>query len=489
MPEIVDQLPDDFLFGVACADHQCEAYDPAFPPDVWDWWEQRGMVPQPRGQAIDFWNRYPEYIRLARDLGCNAFRFSIAWARVEPRHGTFDPAVLDHYAKVAATVRDHGMEPVVTLCHYVWPMHVQWAGGLAGRDFPARFAEYTGQVSDALAPHVRYWLTFNEPNDLAVSHSQLNRRFPPSAPDWVSFRDQVSEMEALIRNIFLAHREARAVLRSASSGSSALVSMNSDVRGFPLVVRRLLNWWITHFFGSARAVRNYVGRLLSAQPAESVSSGLGQLARTLAILVDGDWCEMGALGRLPSYLCPAGCENQLDYLAFDFYYAVRWPWQIRRLSASIDGHFERAPVYAPALFDTIMYYDRLFKKAFPPHGKPILIAENGLVDQPSAYKARGQNPPASAVDRATYIRDHVHQVQRARAAGADVVGYLVWSLTSNREWGLRFGPASDFGLFGINLDNDSGLDHPALPLTLHPSAAAELYREIIRRRGVTGIDT
>lgn len=485
MPKRIERLPADFLFGVATADHQVEAYDPAYPLDVWDWWEQRGEVSQPRGRAIDFWNRYDEYLALARDLGCNAFRFSIAWTRVEPRPGVFDQAVLDHYAQIAAAIRAHGMEPVVTLCHYVWPMHVQWAGGLSGPTFAARFAEYVCHVRDALAPHVRYWLTFNEPDDLVVGHSILSRRFPPGAPAWVSFADQVTDMEALIRNVFLAHRDARAILRSGEGAAQALVSMNSDVRGFPIIVRRFLDWWVTHAFDSARNLRNFVGRLLSENPPQRNREGVSGFFRTLTILFNGDWCEMGALGQLPPFICPPGCEDQLDYVAFDFYYAVRWPWQMARLGASIDGHFERAPVYAPALYDVLVYFDQLFKKRHPPHGKPIIIMENGLVDQPGAYKRLGQNPPSSAVERATYLRDHVYQVQRARAAGVDVIGYFVWTLTSNREWGLRYGPASDFGLYGINLDADPALADRSLPVTLHPSPAVAAYREIIRERGVT----
>ena len=180
----MDPLPVDFLYGVATADHQCEAFDPSYPPDIWDWWEQRGEVPQPRGRGIDFWHRYPEYLQLTRDLGCNSFRFSIAWTRVEPRPGEYDITVLEHYAQLVQEIRELGMEPIVTLCHYVWPMHIEWAGGLAGWDFPNRFAAYVRHVRDALRPHVRYWLTFNEPNDLALTHSQLQRRFPPNAPAW-----------------------------------------------------------------------------------------------------------------------------------------------------------------------------------------------------------------------------------------------------------------------------------------------------------------
>src|SRR5688572_4362206 len=65
--------PRPFLFGVATADHQCEAYDPSC-PDIWDRWEREAGL-TPRGAATDFWNRYPEDVELARDLGCRAFRF------------------------------------------------------------------------------------------------------------------------------------------------------------------------------------------------------------------------------------------------------------------------------------------------------------------------------------------------------------------------------------------------------------------------------
>ena len=87
------RLPD-LLFGVATSDHQAEAYEPEF-ADFRDNWEKlQGQTP--RGKATDFWNRYPEDIGLARDLGCKLFRFSISWSRVEPRRGEFAAEVLDH---------------------------------------------------------------------------------------------------------------------------------------------------------------------------------------------------------------------------------------------------------------------------------------------------------------------------------------------------------------------------------------------------------
>ena len=70
------------LFGVATADHQCEAYEARW-EDIRDRWEREREL-TPRGRATDFWVRYREDVELARRLGCTAFRFSVAWARVEP---------------------------------------------------------------------------------------------------------------------------------------------------------------------------------------------------------------------------------------------------------------------------------------------------------------------------------------------------------------------------------------------------------------------
>ena len=68
--------------------------------------------------------------------------------------------------------------------------------------------------------------------------------------------------------------------------------------------------------------------------------------------------------------------------------------------------------------------------------------------------------------------------------GVDILGYFVWSLTSNREWGLRFGPGTDFGLYRVDLDSDPALGDHTRPLTVVASPAVEAYREIIRNRGV-----
>jgi beta-glucosidase/6-phospho-beta-glucosidase/beta-galactosidase len=100
------------------------------------------------------------------------------------------------------------------------------------------------------------------------------------------------------------------------------------------------------------------------------------------------------------------------------------------------------------------------------YSKEIFIVENGCVDVAD-----------KVVKREEYISQHIQQVQRARHDGVNVVGYVSWCITSNREWGLKFGPDSDFGLYHVDLDTDPELRRQA-------TLAATAYREIIQKGGV-----
>ncbi len=133
-----------------------------------NWEKLQGQTP--RGKATDFWNRYPEDIGLARDLGCKLFRFSISWSRVEPRRGEFAAEVLDHYRKVTQAVLAAGMVPLVTLHHFTWPVHVQERGGMTAEQFPQWYRAYVQKVVEAIGESIPYWITFNEPNLLVYGY-------------------------------------------------------------------------------------------------------------------------------------------------------------------------------------------------------------------------------------------------------------------------------------------------------------------------------
>jgi beta-glucosidase/6-phospho-beta-glucosidase/beta-galactosidase/ABC-type amino acid transport substrate-binding protein len=229
------------MFGVATADHQAEAFDPRY-PDIRDVWDERKKLTL-RGRATDFWNRYPEDVRLAKEMGCKAFRLSIAWARVEPEPGVYNDEAFAHYADVIRTVREAGMEPMVTLHHFVWPIHVESRGGLISPDFPSIFADYTTEVVKRLGKDVRYWVTFNEPSILLLGFIkpwwQPGYVFPPGLPPEATMSDQVEAVHQLMRNLFLAHTAARAVIKE--SNPQAMVGSNPSILGLPLWLHRLVN--------------------------------------------------------------------------------------------------------------------------------------------------------------------------------------------------------------------------------------------------------
>lgn len=233
------------LFGVATADHQCEGYEPRW-EDVRDRWE-REMKLVGRGAATDFWHRCAEDVELARGLGCTAFRFSVAWARVEPSPGVFDAAALDHYAALTEAIVAAGMEPVLTLHHYTWPLHVEDRGGMTAAEFPERFAAYTARVVRRLSGRVRWWITFNEPDQLVYGYLKPwfrgEYRMPPGLPAGAGSAEQMRCVRLLMRNLFLANARARAVIREAVPG--AMVSANPFVLGLPPLVQRFLDWRTT----------------------------------------------------------------------------------------------------------------------------------------------------------------------------------------------------------------------------------------------------
>src|SRR5215210_9250408 len=128
----VAHLP--FLWGVATSAYQSEGgYNGAGEPQTnWAWAERRGDVAA-SGKAAEFWSRYPEDFKRAQQLGLNAFRLGVEWSRVQPSTTSdplpgpppFDTAALDHYADMIGEARRCGLEPIVTLHHFV---HPAWLG-------------------------------------------------------------------------------------------------------------------------------------------------------------------------------------------------------------------------------------------------------------------------------------------------------------------------------------------------------------------------
>ena len=118
-----------------------------------------------RGEvACDFYHRYRDDVALMRELGLDAFRFSIAWPRVLPEgRGRVNEAGLDFYDRLVDELLAHDIEPFATLFHWDTPQALEDDGGWPARATAEAFAEYAEIVAARLGDRVRHWMTHNEP--------------------------------------------------------------------------------------------------------------------------------------------------------------------------------------------------------------------------------------------------------------------------------------------------------------------------------------
>lgn len=157
------KFPQGFMVGASTAAHQVEGNNVHS-----DYWLQENVehsqFVEPSGKAVDHYHRYEEDIRLMAEAGLNAYRFSIEWARIEPKQGEFDENEIEHYRKVIACCKENGVEPVVTLHHFTSPAWVISRGGWENEEVVDWFANYVQYVVKHLGSELRYICTINEAN-------------------------------------------------------------------------------------------------------------------------------------------------------------------------------------------------------------------------------------------------------------------------------------------------------------------------------------
>lgn len=391
------RVPDGFLWGAATAAHQVEGDNRAS-----DWWafEQAGRVPFRSGAACRHHELYANDFDLARGLGHNAHRFSVEWARIEPRPGRYDEEALDHYARVVAALRQRGLEPVLTLHHFTAPAWFTERGGWLADDGPRRYAAYVQRVVDRLAREVRWWLTVNEPTVWA-KHGYVTGDWPPGiAGDW---RSALRGIRAMGRGHRLAYRIIHGRRPDAMVGLA---------HSAPYVV--------------------------PSDPARA----LDRLAA---------WLRDLGLNRLPLALIGRPASRWLDFIGINYYNrnVVRWAPHGRALLVGEDddrprdGELRR---YSDIGWEIWPEGLERVLRAFAAYELPLLVTENGIATTDEAL-------------RVDYLASHLAALGRAMRAGVPVRGYLYWSLIDNFEWALGFAPR--FGLCAVDLATQARTPRPA----------------------------
>ena len=220
----VRSFPPGFLLGSGTSAYQIEGGTDidGRGPSIWDTFAALGGTRDGAdgARAADHRHRWGDDVALLRALGMPAYRFSVAWPRVQPAgRGPVSREGLDFYRRLVDDLLAAGIEPAVTLYHWDLPQALEDAGGWPARDTALRFAEYAGVVADALGDRVRRWGTINEPWCAAM----LGYAAGIHAPG----RTEPGAAAAAAHHLLLAHGLAVDVLRSRlPAGAEVSVTLN-----------------------------------------------------------------------------------------------------------------------------------------------------------------------------------------------------------------------------------------------------------------------
>ena len=385
------RFPDGFLWGASTAGHQVEGGN--VNADIWPLeWAQPSLFTEPSGDACDHYHRYAEDIGILADLGFNAYRFSLEWARIEPERGYISRAALDHYRRVLGACLDRGITPVVTYCHFTTPRWFAGGGGWSAPDAADRFGRYAEAATAHLGDLLGRVATLNEPNVIVML--QQTGVIP------------------------MGHGERTDIDGATDSADAGIGGYDPARYRMGLIGADVETMAAIHRAG-----------------AEAIKAGPGdaEVGWTLA-LVDLQATD-GAEERLEAVRTAA----QLDWL--DVSSADDWVG-VQTYSRTILGpdgvvpvpdgtptHQTGWEVYPEALGHTL-------RLAAARAGVPVLVTENGI-----------------ATDDDDLRRTHTESALRALAGciadGIDVRGYLHWTLLDNFEW--MAGYAKTFGLVAVDL--------------------------------------
>jgi len=419
-----------FLWGAATSAHQIEGGN-----DRNDWWDWEGLPGKIRngdrsGAACLGWQRYEEDLDLLKSLGLDAYRFSLEWSRIEPEPGRYDDAALEHYRRVLLACRARGITPMVTLHHFTNPRWFSALGGWEENGNLAHFVRYARLAGERYGDLVDLWITINEPEVLAL-HAYADGTWPPGVQDR-------SRTLVVIANLLEAHALGSAALRESDrvdadgDGAAARIgvakhwALLEPLR--PWLPLEHLSVWIQHHVFNVAVVRALCGG-----PIDLSIPGARPVRRRVDAL-----------------------QGSSDFLGVNYY--TRWMVQMFR---------DEARVARPGAVVSDLgweFYPEGLERALvscAAFGLPLYVTENGIADAGDRL-------------RPAFIRESLAALDRARGRGADVRGYLHWSLLDNFEW--DDGYSGRFGLCAVAFDK---ADRPRTP---RPSA--QVYAEESARRRI-----
>ena len=446
------RFPPGFAFGAATASYQVEGSVLADGrgPSIWDTFAHtpgRTRDGETGDVACDHYRRRDSDLDLMSDLGLRAYRFSVAWPRVQPNgRGTPNDAGLDFYDRLVDGLLERGIEPWVTLYHWDLPQALQDVGGWTNPDIVERMGEYAGIVAGRLGDRVRHFITLNEPRTHAFIGHAVGRH-APGLHGW-------NRALRAAHHAHLAHSAAVRAIRASAGGARAGVCHDvahvvpgTESEADAAAARRqdgaMHRWFLDPTFGRgypADMLDWYgqhelldgidIGAVSPAEPIDFLAVNFYRRERVVEAPVTADWGIGGkVLDRVGEHTAN-GWEI--------------WPDGLRAVLSRI--HAEYGPL-------------------------PLAVTENG-----ATFPDRvGIDGSVEDLERRDYLRRHVAALADARDAGVPVDAYFVWSLLDNFEWGEGY--AHRFGIVHVDFATQRR----------RMKASGLWYRDLLRAPGSEGL--
>ena len=403
---LADRFPRGFVWGVATSAYQVEgaAHDDGRGDSIWDEFCRRpGAIKDGSSgeRACDHYHRIDEDLDLIASLGANAYRFSIAWPRVQPLGaGAWNERGFDFYDRLVDGLLERGIAPYLTLYHWDLPQALQERGGWADRETTARFADYAVEVARRLGDRAASIATHNEPWVVAILGHETGTFAPGLQSQKVAM--QVSH------HLLLSHGLAVQALRAERCVAPLGIVLNqAPVHAASNAPEDVAKARID----DGLTIRWYMDALLHGRYPQDVLEFLGEDAPQVAA---------GDLDVI---------RQPLDFLGIN-YYTRNLSGTGAPLAPVDDGRevtdmgWEVFPEGLTELLQRLRADYRL---------PPLYITENG-----AAYRDSLEGGRVADTQRISYLQRHIAAMATALESGVDLRGYFVWSLLDNFEWADGF---------------------------------------------------
>ena len=455
------RFPEGFKWGVATSAYQIEG---AWDEDgkgvsIWDTYAHTpGNIKNDENGDVanDHYHRYQEDVALMKDIGANAYRFSISWPRIFPEGtGEPNPKGLDFYSRLVDELLEAGIEPFATLYHWDLPQALQDKhNGWQSRDTAEAFGEYAGYVAEKLSDRIRHFFTINEFRSFTEAgyHGFV---VPGPVPRTVHLAPGLTlspgELNQVRHHAVLAHGLAVQAIRANGKSGTKVGPAENIETAVPLIEAP------EHIEAAQAATRERNAPFLTVMlEGKYTDTYLEENGKDAPKFTDEDLKIIG---------------SPLDFLGINVYCPVTYVVASDQAPGSLDvpfakGHAKAAVNNFPIGPECLYWAPKFVQSLWG--AKEIFITENGcagdevVADDGNIYDT----------DRIMFIRAHLTQLQRATADGVPVGGYFYWSSQDNLEWTAGFG--NRFGLIYVDFDT----------LERKPKLSAEWFREASRQNAV-----